>query len=640
MANILSGRRTVLVAACIVALAAISAVHADARRLVSFGADWRYHDKGEDLGVTWLTPEYDYAEWPVGPSPLGFEKVEAKTLLALDHSPKKKPVTVYFRKYFVLNEIPKDNELTLNIRYADGFALYLNGKLLASANLPDKFDYATHALKAHNFAVPEVFETLPTELLRQGQNYLAVEVHVHNPSRAKLGLDMELNISPISDRLRIKPTVEAPPIKDWLISDVFANDDQTTRLKKDYLNSERTALPNPSLNVGGKTWNIYSRPDGYMDFTDAQFRLSRKTNIAIYAHAYVYSPVEQGALLIMGSDDGCAAWLNGDRVHFNDTYRGFVADKDEAPIQLLAGWNRLLIKVSQGGGDWNFQAKLARIDGKGVDGLKYSLKNPLSAEEWASRRAAAAMKIMPGKTMAYVGNGRLALWIGQSQDSVVNILLDGQKAGSLRAAVAQFEKEGIGYRKMGVGWCEANKVKDITIDSKDPNVCISDITVERSDSNEMQRRFEAIYRLIVKLNEPWFESRLFKLKNTDTVEYEMRGYWHKLQPPISDAEPHCHQWIAAWVSEAGGIGALDIRENDFVLGLRSENGQPYGDVTRALRKRIAPGFEMLLDEPPVVIFATEKRLPEEILKEGALLRLKFSGANPAQPAATPQGQGN
>ncbi|NOZ24181.1 MAG: hypothetical protein GXP25_24155 [Planctomycetes bacterium] len=627
--------------ASILALTATAPVaRADARRLVSFGTEWRYQDKGEDLGTEWRSPEFTYAAWPVGKSPLAYGEIGAATKLSFGEDPKNKPITTYFRKYFILDQIPKDNELTLNIKYADGFALYLNGKLLKAANLPDKFDSKTPALKPHDFAVPEIFEAMPTTLLREGKNYLAVEVHLHSPASQKLGLNMELKISPISDRLRIKPAVDAPAIKEWLVSDVFPNDDQSTRLKRDYLNGEAAALPDPSSKLGAKVWRAYSSPDGCMDFTDERFKLSRKTNIAIYAHTYVYSPIEQGALLIMGSDDGCAAWLNGHRVHFNDIYRGFVADKDEAPVHLLAGWNRLLVKVSQGGGSWKLQAKLAHIDGKGIKGLNYSIKNPLSPQEWAARRSTATMDIMRGKTMAYVNNGRLALWIGQSQDSMVNILVDGKRAGSLRAAVAQFEKRGVGYRKTGVGWCEANKVKDIKIDSTDPKVCAADVTVERTDSKETQRKFEATYRFTIRLNQPWFESRLLRLKNTDTVEYLVCGYWHKLQPPFSDAEPHCCQWIAAWASDAGGVGAFVQDEDAVVLALRSHDGRPYGDITRTLGRRIAPGFGISLDEPAVIIFVTEKRQPDGILKEGALIRLRRYGWGDVQAAPTPQGQGS
>lgn len=593
---------------------------ADERKLVSFGSEWRYSDTGEDLGTTWRTPEFDYSSWPISKAKLGFGGADIKTKLSYGDNPDKKRITYYFRRYFDLDSIPKDNELTLRIRHTDGYAIYLNGKPFRSANLPPDPKFDTPATASHEANVTELSEGLSTGILLKGKNFLAVEIHLAKPSAPELGFDLELAMSPISDRLRIKPKVEAAPIKEWLVSDAFANNDESLRLKKDYLAGEDKALPDPSLTLGGCAWTVRSTESGLLDF-EGMAGLRAKTNASIYAHVYVNSPIDQGAILYMGSDDGCAAWLNGTRVHFNDVYRGFVADKDEIPVHLVAGWNRLLTKASQGTGRWDLQTRLARIDGKPIEGLTYSVKNPLTEAQWQGQRRAQRMDVMPGKTMAYVNNGRLTLWFGQSQDSLLNILLDGRKAGSLRAAVAQCEKPGIGYKKTGVGWSEAAAVTDIRLDTKDPNTCVADVTVERNDSAETQRKYQAKYRFTIRLGEAWFESRLISLKNTDSVEYETRGYWHMLQPPISDAEPHCYNWVAVWVSEAGGVGAVARDEDDFVLALRSADGRPYGDLTRKLTRKLAPGFETSVEEPGLILFATEKRKPDDAAREGAKIRM-------------------
>jgi len=601
-------------------LTAHSPLSADPRKLVSFGSDWRYDDKGEDLGTKWREPKYDYSHWPRKKARFGYGAPDIKTQLSYGSDPKKRHITYYFRKYITLGDVPKDSELTLHIRYDDGFAFYINGQLVASGNMPEKFDCHTCALRDHDSKVVEVFEQIPTDVLVPGKNFLAVEVHQNSPSSGDMAFDMELSISPISDRLRIKPTVRAPAIKEWLVSDVFQNDDQGSRLKKDYLGSEAQMLPDPSTRVGGKVWKAYSRDDGMYDFEKGEFHFRDRTNIAVYAHVYVHSPIEQGVVFYIGSDDGCATWVNGSRVHFNDIYRGLVEDKDEVPVHLLSGWNRVLMKVSQGGGAWKMKVKIATIDGEAVPGLKYSVKNPLTPQQWQAQRPSSKMDIMPGKTMAYVNNGRLALWFGQSQDSMLNVVLNGRRAGSMRAALAQFEKKGTGYKKTGVGWAEANQVVNIEIDSKRSDLCVVDVTVERTESRETQRKYQATYQFRIPLNTPWFESRFLSLKNTDGIEYEVRGYWHKLQPPVSDAEPHCHDWIAAWVSAAGGIGAMSRNGSDYTLALRSREGRPHGDITRSFVRKVGPGFEAFAKDPGLIIFVAEKGLPEDVLKGG--LRIK------------------
>jgi len=73
------------------------------------------------------------------------------------------------------------------------------------------------------------------------------------------------------------------------------------------------------------------------------------------------------ALLKLGSDDGVAVWLNGERIHLNDVSRGLSVDQDEVALRLREGSNVLLLQVSQGGGDWGLCARLCSPDGQPVD---------------------------------------------------------------------------------------------------------------------------------------------------------------------------------------------------------------------------------------------------------------------------------
>lgn len=77
-----------------------------------------------------------------------------------------------------------------------------------------------------------------------------------------------------------------------------------------------------------------------------------------YAVCFIESPVDQTAILKLGSDDGLAAWLNG--AGLLDTLtdmRPLVVDQDCAPVTLRRGRNVLLLKIAQGGGMWGFCAR-------------------------------------------------------------------------------------------------------------------------------------------------------------------------------------------------------------------------------------------------------------------------------------------
>ena len=63
--------------------------------------------------------------------------------------------------------------------------------------------------------------------------------------------------------------------------------------------------------------------------------------------------VQNNVLMKVGSDDAIKVWLNGKVVHNNPVDRGSSDFQDEFRINLKQGDNLLLVKVSEGWGDWN-----------------------------------------------------------------------------------------------------------------------------------------------------------------------------------------------------------------------------------------------------------------------------------------------
>lgn len=76
-----------------------------------------------------------------------------------------------------------------------------------------------------------------------------------------------------------------------------------------------------------------------------------------YGLAYVFSPEKRQTHLLLGSDDGVRIWLNEKLIHTNPAYRGAYPDQDKIPVILEKGWNRLLVKVLQGGGGWGYYVR-------------------------------------------------------------------------------------------------------------------------------------------------------------------------------------------------------------------------------------------------------------------------------------------
>jgi len=83
-----------------------------------------------------------------------------------------------------------------------------------------------------------------------------------------------------------------------------------------------------------------------------------------YAMTWLRVDEARDAELALGSDDGHAVWLNGESVGVDAGCHGVGTDAFRYPVQLEAGWNRLLIKVYDGGGGWGLIARLYEADGE------------------------------------------------------------------------------------------------------------------------------------------------------------------------------------------------------------------------------------------------------------------------------------
>lgn len=100
------------------------------------------------------------------------------------------------------------------------------------------------------------------------------------------------------------------------------------------------------------------------------------TESASYAHVYVHSPSARAAKLLLGNDDGIKVWLNGGHVCTHDVYQGWQADQFTEDVTLNEGWNQLLCKVSQGGGGYQFSARLTDTGLATFSDLAYQINDP------------------------------------------------------------------------------------------------------------------------------------------------------------------------------------------------------------------------------------------------------------------------
>lgn len=102
----------------------------------------------------------------------------------------------------------------------------------------------------------------------------------------------------------------------------------------------------------------------------------RPTEAVTYAHAYVYSPLQREAKILVGSDDGSIVWLNGEKILQKNLYQGWIVDRYKVDVTLEKGWNRLLCKISQESGDHQLSVRFTDTDLNTLTDLNYQINNP------------------------------------------------------------------------------------------------------------------------------------------------------------------------------------------------------------------------------------------------------------------------
>ncbi|MCY3024477.1 MAG: hypothetical protein NTW87_36340, partial [Planctomycetota bacterium] len=142
---------------------------------------------------------------------------------------------------------------------------------------------------------------------------------------------------------------------------------------------DNAAQPDPKgkdvWKAAGKVgWKEAALSDTALDFVNVWPAARDREQDAGYVALWVKSPKAMDVMLGCGSDDGIKIWVNGKPVHDNGASRGSALDQDKPKAALQDGWNAILIKVTNGGGGWALNFRVAAPDGMPIPGLQFSAK--------------------------------------------------------------------------------------------------------------------------------------------------------------------------------------------------------------------------------------------------------------------------
>jgi hypothetical protein len=122
-------------------------------------------------------------------------------------------------------------------------------------------------------------------------------------------------------------------------------------------------------------WKKHHNPQ-YLGMIDFLTIFKHIGYVSAYASVWVESPDRKEVQFRIGSNDQIKLWLNEKEIWNWDNPSGRLVrlDEDIVPVTLPAGKSRILLKVSNMGGNWGFCFRISDEAGNRIPDLKYSLK--------------------------------------------------------------------------------------------------------------------------------------------------------------------------------------------------------------------------------------------------------------------------
>ena len=144
--------------------------------LIPTGATWSYWPGEEAPSLQapfWVEANFSDANWQEGPAPFRYGDGEGGTLI---EGMQNTYSTFFIRRSFQVATPDQIEALTLHIDYDDGFALWINGRRVRSANAPNAIQLDSLATGSHESGAFETFSLdAGIEHLVPGRNIVAIQ---------------------------------------------------------------------------------------------------------------------------------------------------------------------------------------------------------------------------------------------------------------------------------------------------------------------------------------------------------------------------------------------------------------------------------------------------------------------------------
>ena len=166
--------------------------------LILKGDTWKYYDLGDVLSSEWADTDYDDSSWQEGAAELGYGDGDETTVVGYGSNSSNKYITTYFRKKLTIPNKDQMDLFRISIKMDDGAVIYVNGREAGRINMSSgQISYSTPA--ASSIPNAKIYQSLAvdTDLFREGENIIAVEIHQHEAISSDISFNMELRAGKI-----------------------------------------------------------------------------------------------------------------------------------------------------------------------------------------------------------------------------------------------------------------------------------------------------------------------------------------------------------------------------------------------------------------------------------------------------------
>ena len=162
--------------------------------LIANGSSWKYWDGNATPATNWFSNAFSDLSWKNGNAPLGYGGLGHTTTVSYGSDSNNKYPTAYFRKTVNITELASKDNFLISTLVDDGAAVYVNGTEVGRVNMPaGALTFNTYST-TYNNGITGTFN-VPKNLLTEGDNVIAVEVHQTGATSSDLIFNLQLTCS-------------------------------------------------------------------------------------------------------------------------------------------------------------------------------------------------------------------------------------------------------------------------------------------------------------------------------------------------------------------------------------------------------------------------------------------------------------